>query len=326
MYPLSSGHGCVRLPHKQTSSFRKASGLITQSLGARRIEGPVASTAAGNDVGRCQPMAADQNRSSPISSITPAAAEFERELQIKRERDLEYAKTTAAATCIQHSWCAARERPVVRRINFSASLIQRAWRLKEARRRAAGRVARAWRNRASVRSKMLNQALMEAAGAGDLRAVSFLLREKTIAAGVLHVPKADACAEISAPESPGGMTTPLHAASREGSGLPNQLWSHTTGETRSMTIVDSRKSAGIVRGGGDADWAGVIKALVEAGAALESGDGEGLTPMMAAADGGGKDAVSALAAVGAEVDAAERSGCGRTPLVIAAQRAVRDFG
>lgn len=56
---------------------------------------------------------------------------------------------------------------------------------------------------------------------------------------------------------------------------------------------------------------------------IEATDGHGLTPMMATAagEGGGKE-IAALAAVGAEVDVAEAGIERRTPLAIAAQRAV----
>lgn len=257
------------------------------------------------------------------SSRTSSIAELDRDLQLKRERDREHNKATAAATCIQRSWCASRERPVAARVALSASLIQRIWRLKMKRSRAAGRVTRAWRRRATLRARVINQALVEAAGAGDLQAVSFLLREKAI--GIFYVPKADANATATL-GSIGTKTTPLHVASRRGQGLSEGLWSHnTTSDARNIATAGKGNATSIgtsaVRGG-ISDWVGVIKALVEAGAAVEARDGKGLTPMMATADGGSGDTVTTLAAIGAEVDATESSGCGRTPLVIAAQTAV----
>lgn len=67
---------------------------------------------------------------------------------------------------------------------------------------------------------------------------------------------------------------------------------------------------------------GVIRALVEAGAAMEAKDGEGFTPMMTAAGEGCGETVVALATAGAEVDVAEAGVGRRTPLVIAAQKSV----
>ncbi|CAN0464218.1 unnamed protein product, partial [Hapterophycus canaliculatus] len=67
---------------------------------------------------------------------------------------------------------------------------------------------------------------------------------------------------------------------------------------------------------------GVIRTLVKAGAMIEAKDGRGFTPMMTAAEEGSKETVSALAALGGEVDAKEARGGKRTPLVIAAQTAV----
>lgn len=256
------------------------------------------------------------------SRASTTASDLARELQLKRGRDREYNKVTAAAACIQRSWCTSHERFVARRVTLSASLIQRIWRLKAKRYRAAGRIRKLWRCRATLRARVLNQALVEAAGAGDLQAVSFLLREKSI--GKLHIAKADVNATTTL-ESTENRTTPLHVASRRGQGLSNGLWLNSTGNARNTGTSCEGNTAGIGAGtaqGINSDWVGVIKALVEAGAAVEAGNGEGLTPMMAAAFGGGGDTVTALAAIGAEVDATEISGCGRTPLVIAAQTAV----
>ncbi|CAN0527442.1 unnamed protein product, partial [Ectocarpus sp. 8 AP-2014] len=65
--------------------------------------------------------------------------------------------------------------------------------------------------------------------------------------------------------------------------------------------------------------------LVEAGAAVEARDRRGFTPMMTAGEKGSRETVAALANIGAEIDAKEARGGKRTPLVVAAQKAVSLF-
>lgn len=92
-----------------------------------------------------------------------------------------------------------------------------------------------------------------------------------------------------------------------------------------VDVVDGQRGAGgnWLRGkGGSANWVGVIQALVEAGATIEARDGRGFTPMMTAAEEGSRETVAALATLGAEVHAKELRGGRRTPLVLAAQKAV----
>lgn len=150
---------------------------------------------------------------------------------------------------------------------------------------------------------MLGQALFEAAGAGDLRAVAFLLREKTT---IGYTRKADA--NTTGPDG----ATALHEACRES----------RRSKSANPRIIGLGNALSSCRRRGLPDRVGVIKALVEAGAAVESQDSEGNTPMMAAAADGGGETVTALAAAGAEIDAAGATRRGRTPLVIAAQKAV----
>lgn len=251
---------------------------------------------------------------------TPTKAELERERKLMRELEREIDKTSVAATSIQRSWRAKRVRPVVARATMSARLIQRVWRLRVKRGRAGVRLTRAWRCRAAVRSRALSQALAEAAGAGDLKAVSFLLREKTIALGVSYVPGADVNSMVIGSAGP---STPLHIACRGESELFDGQSSRSAAaskgtRTKGVASWTTKNNERL----GVADWVGVIKALVQAGAALEATDGDGKTPMMAAAEGGSGETVAALAGVGAEIDAVETAGEGRTPLVIAAQQAV----
>lgn len=243
-----------------------------------------------------------------------------------------------AASRIQHAWKASREQRVAARIDRSASLIQLSWRLRCRRCRAGFQVVRAWRRRSRLRARTLNRVLIEAAGEGDLRAVAFLLRP-----AVGWRVGADANATAGANRS-----TALHVVCRharcyddaEGTKEAESLARRSArkarigcdecGLTTTETAAVKKKlnqqgnNRGENRGRRDRpDRVGVVRALVEAGAAVEARDGDGFTPMMSAAGEGCGETVVALATAGAEVDAAE-SGVGRrTPLVIAAQKSVR---
>lgn len=181
-------------------------------------------------------------------------------------------------------------------------------------------MVRAWRTRTRVRTRTLNQALIEAAAEGDLRAVAFLLRPRV---------GRSVAADANAMGSDG--VTPLHAACRR---EPGTLAFSNTGKYDSRdssrnTAASANSKGSTWRGGSgggrtgeggvgrrsNGDWVGVIRALVEAGAAIEARDGQGFTPMMATAAGeGGNEAIAALVAVGAEVDVAEAGIGSRTPL------------
>ena len=189
---------------------------------------------------------------------------------------------------------------------------------------------RAWRRRSRIHARTLNQALIEAATEGDLRAVAFLLRPaEGWSAG------ADANAKGT------NKSTALHVACRHaqyhdvGGTKEAERLSRSTRSARSScdecvltteTAVKMKLSPQGNRGDRGRrdrpDRVGVIRALVEAGSAIEAKDGDGFTPMMIAAGEGCGETVVALATAGAEVDAAEAGIGRRTPLVIAAQKSV----
>lgn len=233
----------------------------------------------------------------------------------------------AAASRIQHAWRASREQQIAARITSSASLIQRSWRLRCRRRRAGSQVVRAWRRRKRIHSRTLNQALVEAASEGDLRAVAFLLRPAvgwgvgadenargTNRSTALHL----ACRHAHSSNA-GGTKEAETLARSSRSGCDECALTTETALKKKLNPQGNRGD----RGRRDRpDRVGVIRALVEAGAAVEAKDGDGFTPMMTAAGEGCGETVVALATAGAEVDAAEAGIGRRTPLVIAAQKSV----
>lgn len=233
----------------------------------------------------------------------------------------------AAASRIQHAWRASREQRIAARITSSASVIQKSWRLRCRRNNAGFQLVRAWRRRSRIRARTLNQALIEAAGQGNLRAVEFLLRP-AIGWSV--------AADANASET-GNRSTALHVACRhdyfsaeggtkkEAKTLARSTQSAQSCDECSLTAtVKSNYNPHSDRGRrrDRPNRVGVIRALVEAGAAIEAKNGEGLTAMMTAAGEGCGETVVALATAGAEVDAAESGEGRRTPLVIAAQKSV----
>lgn len=180
---------------------------------------------------------------------------------------------------------------------------------------------RAWRQRTRVLTHTLNQALVEAAGEGDLRAVAFLLRPGL-------------CRSVGGDPNATGTdgTNALHAACQGGYPGSKNKPKHTVPDSNGFGSKANNGGKGKSFGQSGnkkaqdrPDWAGVIKALVEAGAMVEAKNVGGFTPMMTAAGQGGAETISALAAVGAEVDAVEAGGGKRTPLVIAAQKAVSNM-
>lgn len=267
------------------------------------------------------------------------------------------AREDAASTIQRALWRTPRESMVAARVSRSASLIQGMWRLRSRRRRAGLRLVRAWRARARARVATLNRALLEAAEEGDLRAVAFMLRPPTATGAVpglglsVGVGGADANATAGSAKE-----TALHAAASSGGGkgeegnrnLPAKRrkrssvsgrkgsstspWTvraprRSSGNTSTHGSVDAHGQRSAIKNwlkgrGCSPDWVGVIRALVRAGAMIEARDGRGYTPMMTATEEGSKETVSALAALGGEVDAMEARGGKRTPLVIAAQTAV----
>lgn len=240
--------------------------------------------------------------------------------------------TQCAAGRIQRAWRASRERRVETTVTNSALVVQAVWRLHSRRRHAAHRITRVWRQRACSRAKTLHRALTEAAGEGDLRVVAFLLRPM---AGW------NAGADVNARGIGGG--TALHAATRSElhpvstATMPNiQVSGGAARAACSGRELDALRTMNKLEGEDGLpihsrhglgrserrDWVGVIRALVEAGAAVEARDDKGRTPMMVAAEFGGKGAISALAEAGGELDAAESGSGKRTPLVIASQKSV----
>lgn len=224
---------------------------------------------------------------------------------------------------------------------------------------------RAWRARVRARVATLDRALVEAASEGDLRAVAFLLHPPTETAAIGQWLRLGGAADVNAAAGTDRETALHAAAAGGGgwsgedhrhapaSGVENRVrggaeaavgrissstlaptapatksGSRTATLTGGLSDVDGQRndSGHWLRGRGDSpNWAGVIQALVEAGAAVEARDRRGFTPMMTAGEKGSRETVAALANIGAEVDAKEVRGGKRTPLVIAAQKAVSLF-
>ncbi|CAM9189274.1 unnamed protein product [Ectocarpus fasciculatus] len=270
-------------------------------------------------------------------------------------------RENAAATIQRALWRAPRERRIAARASNSASLIQRMWRLQSRRWRAGSRLVRAWRARVRARVATLDRALVEAASEGDLRAVAFLLHPPAAMATIGPWLRLGGAADVNAAAGADRETALHAAAAGGGgwsgedhrhapaTGVDNrvrdgaeaavgqrgssalapmasaaQSGSTTTNLAGGLSDVDGQRngSGHWLRGRGDApNWAGVIQALVEAGAAVEARDRRGFTPMMTAGEKGSRETVAALANIGAEVDAKEVRGGKRTPLVIAAQKA-----
>ncbi|CAB1120702.1 unnamed protein product [Ectocarpus sp. CCAP 1310/34] len=268
-------------------------------------------------------------------------------------------RENAAVTIQRALWRAPRERRIAARASNSASLIQRMWRLQSRRWRAGFRLVRAWRARVRARVATLDRALVEAASEGDLRAVAFLLHPPAATVTIGSWVRLGGASDVNAVAGSDSETA-LHAAAAGGGGWSGEDHRHApatwvenrvrdgaeaaVGRRGSSTLapmapaaksgtnlagdlsdVDGRRddSGHWLRGRGNApNWAGVIQALVEAGAAVEARDRRGFTPMMTAGEKGNRETVAALANSGAEVDAKEARGGKRTPLVIAAQRAV----
>lgn len=264
----------------------------------------------------------------------------------------------AAATIQRALWRAPRERQVAARVSNSTLVIQRMVRLRSRRGRAGFRLVRAWRRRVRARIATLDRALVEAAGEGDLRAVAFLLRPAA-AFGMKQGTGVGACtgpggANVNAAAGAEGETA-LHAAASSGgsrdelhrapattvtecpdndecrNGLSTVLPVSPTVNSRSnasnlgglMHKREERSGGNWLRGQENSpNWVGVIQTLVQAGAMIEARDRRGFTPMMTAATEGNKETVAILATLGAEVEAKEVRGGRRTPLVLAAQKAV----
>lgn len=90
------------------------------------------------------------------------------------------ARSTCATTnSIWYARRARREWRVSRIVDRSALIIQRSWRKRIRRRRAANQIIRAWRQRAQTLSRVLHEALITAAGEGDLRRAAVLLGKMT---------------------------------------------------------------------------------------------------------------------------------------------------
>lgn len=225
----------------------------------------------------------------------------------------------AAARRVQHAWRVSRERKVVVRVTNSTSLINKIWKAHSRRRHAGVRVVRAWRRRTCLRTHTLDRALVEAASAGDLRAVTFLLRPGV---GWKTGADVDGTADY-------GLTA-LHAACMHTS--ERAMAFQGNGAVRPdvcRVLADGDRRLSSKRGmwglTDPPDSIGVIRALVEAGAPLEANDWKGFTPIMSATAEGDAETVEVLAALGAEVDAVEGGVSKRTPLIIAAQTSVRKF-
>lgn len=226
-------------------------------------------------------------------------------------------RTEVAARRIQHVWRVSRERKVVARVTNSAALIRKIWQAHSRRRYAGVRAVRAWRRRACLRAHTLDRALIEAASAGDLHAVTFLLRP-----GVGWKTGADvkgtADYGITALHA-ACMYAPERAMAFQGNSAVEPDVRRVSADGDRGLSSERRKWGLIDR----PDWIGVIRALVEAGVPVEANDWKGFTPIMSAAAEGDGETVAALAAFGAEVDAVAGEISKRTPLVIAAQTSVR---
>ncbi|CAM9408287.1 unnamed protein product [Ectocarpus sp. 4 AP-2014] len=278
--------------------------------------------------------------------------------KLRGEASKRRSRENAAATIQRALWRAPRERRIAARASNSASLIQRMWRLQSRRWRAGCRLVRAWRARVRVRVATLDRALVEAASEGDLRAVAFLLHPPAATVTKGSWVRLGGAADVNAVAGDDSETA-LHAAAAGGTGWSGEDHRHapttgvedrvrdgagaTVGQRGSSTLAPmapagksgtnlagnlsdadgQRNGSGhwLRRRGHAPNWAGVIQALVEAGAAVEARDRRGFTPMMTAGEKGSRETVAALANIGAEVDAKEVRGGKRTPLVIAAQKA-----
>eukprot|EP00903_Cladosiphon_okamuranus_P016905 g15584.t1 len=262
----------------------------------------------------------------------------------------------AAATIQRALWRAPRERRAAARVSNSATLIQRMVRLRSRRVRAGARLVRAWRSRVRARVTTLDRALVEAAGAGDLRAVAFLLRPAA-ALGMKQGVGVGICtglggANAHATAGAEGRTA-LHEAASAGGSVGERHYAPATAATESSRDKDADRNGGVSAaapvtftvksnsgllhnserwggGGGGSwlrgresspNWVGVIETLVQAGAMIEARDRRGFTPMMTAAAEGSRETVTILATLGAELNTKEVQGGRRTPLVLAAQKA-----
>ena len=238
----------------------------------------------------------------------------------------------AAATIQRALWRAPRERKAAARVTASAVLIQRMVRLRSQRARAGLRLVHAWRRRVRARVATLDQALVEAAGEGDLRAVAFLLRPPATAApGAKRGVRVGLCtglggADANATAGTGGETA-LHAAASAGSGGERR-------HARATAVAESRDQ------GADQSVVGVSTAVPVApvgGCSSTSGNHRGGLPHSNDLGGGGgggswlrgqesrpnwASVIQTLVQAGAMLEARDRRGF--TPMMTAAAEGRRE--